>query len=50
MKVTVGFSLDKDVSEKVKDFAEMEGRSVSSYVNFVLRKHIEKLEKENKNK
>lgn len=42
LKKTVCISLDYPVLEKVKELAEYEDRSVSSYINLVLREHLEK--------
>lgn len=48
MKKTISISLDYPVLDKVKELAEYEDRSVSSYINLVLREHLEKLEKKQK--
>ena len=42
LKKTVSISLDYPVLEKVKELAEQEDRSLSSYINLVLREHLEK--------
>ena len=47
-KKTIRISLDYPVLEKVKHLAEYEDRSVSSYINLVLREHLEQLEKKQK--
>ena len=44
-KKTISISLDYPILEKVKYLAEYEDRSVSSYINLVLREHLEHLEK-----
>ena len=44
-KKTISISLDYPILEKVKSLAEYEDRSVSSYINLVLREHLEQLEK-----
>jgi len=44
-KKTVSVSLDYTVLDKVKELAEYNDRSVSSYINLVLREHLERLEK-----
>ena len=44
-KKTISISLDYPILEKVKQLAEYEDRSISSYINLVLRKHLEQLEK-----
>jgi len=43
-KKTISISLDYPILEKIKYLAEYEDRSVSSYINLVLREHLEKLE------
>lgn len=42
LKKTVSITLDHPVLEKVKELAEYEDRSLSSYINLVLREHLEK--------
>ena len=44
-KKTISISLDHPILEKVKQLAEYEDRSVSSYINLVLKKHLEQVEK-----
>ena len=46
LKVKVSISIDEPVYEKIKELAEYDDRAVSSYINLVLRKHLEQLEKE----
>lgn len=48
IKKTISISLDYPVLDKVKELAEYEDRSVSSYINLVLREHLERLEKAKK--
>ena len=45
LKTSVSITLDTPVLEKVRELAEYDDRSLSSYINLVLREHIEKLEK-----
>ena len=45
LKEKVSLTLDGPVIEKIKELAEYDDRSLSSYINLVLREHIEKLEK-----
>ena len=45
LKVKVSISIDGPVYEKIKELAEYDDRPVSSYINLVLRKHLEQLEK-----
>jgi len=47
MKTQVSITLDHDVIEHTKDFAEYDGRSFSQYINMVMRRHLhEKLSSE----
>ena len=46
LKKTISITLDEPILEKIKELAEYEDRAVSSYINLVLRKHLEQLEKE----
>lgn len=45
-KKSISITLDYPVLEKVQSLAEYHDRSVSSYINLVLREHLEKLEQE----
>ena len=45
LKVKVSLTLDGPIVEKLQTLAEWEDRSLSSYINLVLREHLEKLEK-----
>lgn len=45
LKTKISITLDYTIHEKVKELAEYDDRSVSSYINLVLREHLEKLEK-----
>ena len=47
-KKTISISLDYPVLEEIKALAEYEDRSVSSYINLVLREHLEQLENKQK--
>ncbi len=44
MKKTISITLDYPILDKIKSLAEYEDRSVSSYINLVLREHLEKQE------
>ena len=44
MKKTISITLDYPILDKIKQLAEYEDRSVSSYINLVLREHLEQLE------
>ena len=45
LKEKVSITLDTPVLEKIKELAEYDDRSLSSYINIVLKEHLEKLEK-----
>jgi len=40
LKKNVSISLDPDIIETIKQYAEESDRSFSQYINLVLRKHI----------
>ena len=42
MKQIISLSLDAEVIEKIKNLAEDSERSVSQYVNLVLKDHVQK--------
>lgn len=44
LKERISITIDGDVLKKVKDKAEYDGRSLSQYINLVLKKHLEKEE------
>jgi len=48
MKKQVSISLDWDIIERVKDLAEYDGRPFSQYINQVLRKHLNRIDKSEK--
>ncbi len=41
LKIRTSITLDEDVYEKVKTLAENDDRSLSSYINLLLREHVE---------
>ncbi|MGE4275846.1 MAG: ribbon-helix-helix protein, CopG family [Lawsonibacter sp.] len=43
MKTSISITLDDPVLEQVKLLAETQDRSVSSYINLVLKAHLEQL-------
>ena len=45
LKKSVSITLDDPVLEKVKELAEYEDRSLSSYINQVLKAHLEQKKK-----
>ncbi|HJA48187.1 MAG TPA: toxin-antitoxin system protein [Candidatus Agathobaculum intestinipullorum] len=40
LKVKVSITLDADVVQQIRVLAEQDDRSVSQYINMVLRKHL----------
>ena len=44
LKTTISITLDDPVLAKVKYLAELEDRSLSSYINLVLREHLREIE------
>lgn len=46
LKTSVSLTLDNPVLERVRELAEREDRSLSSYVNLVLKAHLEGLDRE----
>ena len=47
-KKTISISLDDPLLEKIKERAELQDRSVSSYINLIMKKHFEQLDKKQK--
>ncbi len=45
LKTKVSITLDDPILEKVKYLAELDDRSLSSYINQVLKAHLEELER-----
>jgi len=46
LKQKISITIDSDILEKIKEKAEYDDRSLSQYINLVLKKHLE--EEENK--
>ena len=44
LKERISITIDGDVLKKIKDMAEYDGRSLSQYINLILKKHLEKEE------
>ena len=42
LKEKISITIDSDVLEKIKDKAEYDDRSLSQYINLVLKRHLEK--------
>ena len=45
LKDKVSITIDNDVLMKLKNYAEEDDRSLSQYINIILRKHVETLER-----
>lgn len=45
LKDRISITIDEDILAKVKAYADEDDRSLSQYINLVLRNHIRKLEK-----
>lgn len=45
LKEKISITIDNDILEKIRDLAEYDDRSLSQYINLVLKKHLEELEK-----
>ena len=45
LKVKLSITIDEDIAEKTRELAELDDRSLSQYINMVLRQHIRALEK-----
>lgn len=50
LKERVSITLDGDIVEKVKVLAEEQDRSVSQYINLVLKNYLKRLEEKNATK
>ena len=48
LKDRISITINSDVLAKVKDKAEYDGRSLSQYINLVLKRHLESEEKKEK--
>ena len=44
-KKTVTLTIDRDLLRKIQTLAKIDGRSISNYINMLIRKHIEGEEK-----
>jgi hypothetical protein len=45
LKEKISITIDNDLLEKLRERAEEDDRSLSSYINLILKKHIEESEK-----
>jgi len=44
LKEKISITLDNDLLERLREEAEADDRSLSQYINIVLKKHLESLE------
>lgn len=44
-KVSLTFTADSDIANRIKELANSDGRSLSSYINRVLKEHVERASK-----
>jgi len=44
LKESISITIDNDILAKIKELAENDDRSVSQYINIVLKEHINKTE------
>lgn len=45
LKERISITIDSDVLEKLRDRAEYDGRSLSQYINLVLKRYLEAQER-----
>lgn len=45
LKQKISITIDEDILEKTKELAEDNDRSLSQYINLVLKEHLNKLSK-----
>ena len=46
LKEKISITIDNDVLAKIKERAELDDRSLSQYINIVLKQHIKALDEE----
>lgn len=46
LKEKISITIDSDILEKVRNKAENDDRSLSQYINLILKEHIKNLERE----
>ena len=47
LKSKVSITLDSDIIERIKEFAEKDDRSFSQYINLVLKEHVSQKDQNN---
>ena len=48
LKEKISITIDSDILARIRDKAEYDGRSLSQYINLVLKRHLEQEEKKEK--
>jgi len=48
LKEKISITIDNDLLNRARYEAEKDDRSLSQYINIILKKHLENLDKENK--
>ena len=48
LKEKISITVDADILVKIREIAENDDRSLSQYINLILKKHIENTEKKEK--
>lgn len=48
LKEKISITIDNDILEKIKIEAEKDDRSLSQYINIILKQHIKNIERKNK--
>ena len=46
LKEKISITIDSDILKKLRDLAEADDRSLSQYINLILREHIKKMDKD----
>ena len=46
LKEKISITVDNDIVEKLREIAEADDRSLSQYINLVLKKHLEELKEQ----
>lgn len=48
LKEKISITIDGDILAKIKEIAEYDDRSLSQYINIILKQHIRNLDKKDK--
>lgn len=44
LKEKISITIDNDILKKLRAYAEEDDRSLSQYINIILKKHVDKIE------